>query len=161
MSMYKCIFSVLITVLLFNCASGVKRPDVNSVGETYILSKGKQVKEVSIGLSSAARKKHAKNLKFSARSHLPVVEILVTDMRVRSNFSAVAFGFLAGSDSVEGDVLVKDDKGKILNKFTVSASYALGGLAGGQDSARMGWLYEEFAKHTLNELQGIQSESEN
>ena len=27
-----------------------------------------------------------------------------------------------------------------------------GGLAGGQDDARMSWLYEEFAKHTAAEL---------
>ncbi|MBI3044616.1 MAG: hypothetical protein HYY78_17500 [Betaproteobacteria bacterium] len=43
---------------------------------------------------------------------------------------------------------------KLLNQFEVSASYALGGLAGGQDEARMGWLYEEFAKLTLKELTG-------
>jgi putative transposase len=30
---------------------------------------------------------------------------------------------------------------------------ALGGLAGGQDEARMGWLYEKFAEKTFAELQ--------
>ena len=30
--------------------------------------------------------------------------------------------------------------------------YALGGLAGGQDSARLNWLYEEFAKLLAQEV---------
>lgn len=181
MSFYKYILLALFTALAVGCASGVKRLDTAGEDPTYVLSKDRQVEDVTISLSAEAQKKHAKNLKFSAHelkdtvhralesqqlvseseSELPTVDILVTNMRVRSNFSAVAFGFFAGADAIEGDVSVKDSSGKVLNQFTVSTSYALGGLAGGQDSARMGWLYEEFAKQTLNELQGIQPESKN
>jgi hypothetical protein len=179
MLFYKYFLLVFCAALMVGCSSGVKRLDIEGADEVYILSKDNQVKEVMISLSPEAKKKHAKNLKFSSstlrdtvyralqsqellgssESQIPVLEILVTNMRVRSNFSAVAFGFLAGADSIEGEIYVKDSSGKIVNKFTVSTSYALGGLAGGQDSARMDWLYEEFAKQTLRELQGLDPES--
>ena len=86
------------------------------------------------------------------------MEVLVKDMRVRSNFSAVMFGFMAGSDSVTGDVILKDPSGSEMDRFEVSVSYALGGLGGGHDSARMGWLYEKFAEETVNELIGEKEE---
>jgi hypothetical protein len=82
------------------------------------------------------------------------VNVEITDIRVRSNFSAVMFGFMAGSDSLTGNVYVTEKSGKPVSKFEVSASYALGGFAGGQDDTRMGWLYEEFAKLAVNELTG-------
>ncbi len=47
---------------------------------------------------------------------------------------------------------MKNAAGAEIDRFEVGASYALGGLAGGQDSARMGWLYEKFAEETINEL---------
>lgn len=51
---------------------------------------------------------------------LPAIEVVITDIRVRSNFAAIMFGFMAG----------------------------------GQDDARMGWLYESFAKELVTELTG-------
>ncbi len=57
------------------------------------------------------------------------VEIVVKEIRVRSNFSAVMWGFMAGSDHITGEVNIKDATDKTLNSFEVSASYALGGLA--------------------------------
>lgn len=42
--------------------------------------------------------------------------------------------------------------GKEFDRFVVSSCYALGGLAGGQDSMRMSWLYEKFAEETVKEL---------
>jgi glucose dehydrogenase len=76
----------------------------------------------------------------------------VSNIRVRSNFSAVMWGFMAGNDTITGDIIIKDQNGEVLDQFEVSAAYALGGLAGGQDDARMGWLYESFAEETLKEL---------
>jgi hypothetical protein len=78
----------------------------------------------------------------------------VTDIRVRTNFSAVMWGFMAGDDHINGIVVARSPTGDELQRFEVSASYALGGLAGGQDEARMGWLYESFAEETLKELTG-------
>lgn len=52
------------------------------------------------------------------------------------------------------DEVARDASGKELQRFSVEASYALGGLAGGIDDTRMGWLYETFAKHAVDELSG-------
>lgn len=81
------------------------------------------------------------------------VEIVVTDIRVRGAFAAIMFGFMAGDDHVTGRVRVLDPSGRALRSFEVKASYALGGLAGGQDGARLGWLYEKFADLAADELQ--------
>jgi hypothetical protein len=156
------------------CASGVTRPAAAQAGG-YKLSEERKAGAVSVSLSDAAKEKLKDNLKFdhealrkhvekaleassvldiAKREELPRIEIVVTDMRVRSNFSAVMWGAMAGADSIKGDIVMKDLTGKELDRFHVSASYALGGLAGGQDSARMDWLYEAFAKETLKELTG-------
>src|SRR5262245_28705403 len=56
------------------------------------------------------------------------MDVLVTRVRVRSTFNAVMWGAMAGNDALEGDVTIKDSSGKVVDKFTISASYALGGL---------------------------------
>lgn len=64
------------------------------------------------------------------------------------------FGFMAGDDHIHGTVIVRSPDGTELQRFNVNTSYALGGFAGGQTDARMGWLYETFAKHVVDELTG-------
>ncbi len=167
----KSLFVVAIAFLLGGCASGVSRaPSVaggQAVGKTY-----SQFALVSLSMSPEAKEKAIDNLKFNqnelldhvkraleaqslidatAGEGLPRIEVVVKDMRIRSNFSAVAFGFLAGADSIEGDIVLRDAAGRELDRFSVSASYALGGI-GGLDSSRMSWLYEKFAEETAREL---------
>jgi hypothetical protein len=62
------------------------------------------------------------------------------------------WGFMAGDDHVKGTVDVLNGANSAVDSFEVSASYALGGLGGGQDSARMNYLYEAFSKETANAL---------
>lgn len=81
-----------------------------------------------------------------------VMDVFVTRVRVRSTFNAVMWGAMAGNDAVDGDIVVKDTTGKVLDKFSVTASYALGGFAGGQDATRTGWLYEAFAEEVVNQF---------
>ena len=49
-------------------------------------------------------------------------------------------------------IVLRNPTGKEVNCFEVSVSYGLGGFAGGQDTTRMGWLYEQFAAATVSEL---------
>ncbi len=163
------------------CASGVKRADESAKRAAYFAGGGRAAQDVTLSMSKEAQEKLADNLKFdqqkllatvrralegtnllakSPDATLPTIEIVVTDVRVRSTFSAVMWGFMAGSDSIAGDVIVRDASGRELQRFGVSASYALGGLAGGQEDARMNWLYETFAQHTLQELTGTSSEKQ-
>ena len=55
---------------------------------------------------------------------------------------------------IVGDVVILDGANQPIYRFEVTASYALGGFAGGQDSARMNWLYERFAELTAQEIRG-------
>jgi len=63
------------------------------------------------------------------------------------------WGFMAGDDHIVGAVSLVGDTAAPRHTFKVSASYALGGLAG-MNETRMGWLYEEFAKLTPAEING-------
>lgn len=87
----------------------------------------------------------------SAQSNLKVT---ITDVRVRSTFNAIMWGFMAGDDRIVGNVEIQGSGNKPVNKFEVSASYALGGFGGGQDDTRMNWLYEKFSELLVAELTG-------
>jgi hypothetical protein len=164
---------VAVAVVLGGCASGVTRMDAPAAPGAAAAEIKANAKSVNLWLNDDAKKLVADNLKFnqdtlkntveramSARNMIAAdstqtLDIEITGFRVRSNFSAVMFGFMAGNDNVEGVVTLKDASGKVLRRAKVSAAYALGGFAGGQDEARMGWLYEEFAKHTVAEVSGV------
>jgi len=161
-----------IASLLLGCASGVKRDEASAPESTAELA-AQKYSAFNLYLNDNARKLLADNPKFNpdalrgtiqrmleAKNLIVAdspyrIDVEITDLNVRSNFSAVMFGFLAGSDRVAGSVYLGHRDGRRLNRYEVSASYALGGVAGGQDEARMGWLYEEFAKHVVNELPAL------
>jgi uncharacterized protein DUF4410 len=166
--------------LLAACSSGVTRHTDAALSQPQFAQPGKKAGAISIALTSEAQKQAADNLKFNhetllttvrralegndvlvkdADQSLPKIDIVVTDIRVRSAFSAVMFGFMAGDDHINGDVVVRSVNGAEVQRFSVGASYALGGLAGGQDETRMSWLYESFAKRVLEELTGRQPSS--
>jgi hypothetical protein len=160
-----------VAAVLGGCASGVTRMDTPPPGATATRAAvAPTVRSISLKLSEDAKKLVADNLKFNADTLRSTIErtlaatgalkadatqtldVEITSFRVRSNFSAIMWGFMAGNDNVEGIVTIRDAAGAVLKQAKVSAAYALGGLAGGQDDARMSWLYEEFAKHTAAEL---------
>lgn len=160
--------------LLGGCASGVTRMETTAAGQPAAVAVNSvpDIKSVTLWLNDDAKKLVAENLKFNQDALRGMVEralvannvikpesghtldIEITSIRTRSNFTAIMFGFMAGNDHVEGIVTIKDATGKALKRGKVSASYALGGIAGGQDDARMSWLYETFSKHTVAEVTG-------
>ncbi len=86
----------------------------------------------------------------------PTIEVTVTLVRVRRTLDAMFYGVMlpwAGYDNIQGVVLVRAPEGGKLQEFSVSASYAFGGFAGG-DETRMNWLYESFAERMTEELSG-------
>ena len=162
----------ILAFLLSGCVSNVKRT-AEFPAQTYSLSKSQKVSNVILSMTPEARSKAAKTPKFDPEhlrtqveralrtrslisprisKEIPYLEIQVTKVRIRSSFTAIMFGFMAGTDSISGNVIVKSLDGKEIDKFKVSVSYALGGLGGGQDDARVNWLYEAFAKKATNEL---------
>lgn len=83
------------------------------------------------------------------------VDVVVNDVRVRSAFTAIMFGFMAGDDHIKGRVRLMTESQQELRAFDVSASYAFGGFAGGQDGTRMKWLYDKFSDLVLQELEKL------
>ena len=81
-----------------------------------------------------------------------IVDVVVNALSVRNAATAIMFGFMAGSDNMEGVVTLKASDGKVLNKFTIDASYALGGFGGGQNTARLGYLSRTFGDLTAKTI---------
>ena len=165
----------LLLSLLAACSSGVTRHTDAALSTPQFADPAKKAGGITVTLTPEAQKQASDNLKFNHETllatvrralegnnvlvkeeatPLPKIDIMVTGVRVRSAFTAVMFGFMAGDDHINGDVVVRSPNGAELQRFSVSASYALGGLAGGQDETRMSWLYESFAKRVLEELTG-------
>ncbi len=163
----------LAVIMLSGCASGVTRTDSHKVS-VFKPSAEFPIGQVTVATTEAVREKLKDNFKFSQEQLRSTIEqaltanqmfaaqaapgismeVLITRIRVRSTFNAIMWGVMAGNDALEGDVTIKDASGKILDKFAVSTSYALGGFAGGQDSMRVGWLYEAFAKQVIGQFTG-------
>jgi hypothetical protein len=167
-------------LLMSACASGVTRSPEMAAAPPVAFGTDRQVRDVSISLAPEAQQVASTTIRFdqgtllrlvrqgleqkkalsaAPNQVLPSVEILVTSIRSRSTFNAVMFGFMAGDDHIKGDVIVRSPDGAELHRFGVSASYAFGGVAGGQVDTRMGWLYEAFAKHVIEELTGQSAKS--
>lgn len=165
-------------LLLTACASGITRSGDQGTAKPYFAENGRKAGKITVALTTEAKAQLADNLKFNHETllstvrrameakdlvskqtdeSLPSVEIRVSSVRVRSSFTAVMFGFMAGDDHIKADVLVRAPTGGEIQRFEVSTSYALGGIAGGQDESRMGWLYESFAKRTIEGLTGVES----
>lgn len=166
--------AVALTVFSFGqlggCASGVARQEGSAA--PHRIAAEQKVKPVSLTVTPGVKASLDDNIKFNPDTLLSMInrrlelngmiadqgtlsiEIVIKDVRVRSTAVAVLFGFMAGDDRIVGDIFLKDASGRMLDRFEVSASYALGGWAGGQDDMRMSWLYEEFSKVLIAELMG-------
>jgi len=170
----------VLSIALAGCAASVKRPTSSGstasaalVPSRVLLTPTNPASDVSISLSDEVTTKTANDSKFNqdellahvkraletqdlltsaATGPSQSIEIRITKVRVRGTFSAVMWGFMAGADSISGDVTLKNASGESVDTFHVSVSYALGGLAGGQESTRMDWMYEKFAQETLKAL---------
>ena len=169
----------LILVFVFvlgGCSTAIKRPEGT---ENQAKPAVKALSEFNVTLSDNAKSQLPDNIKFNkddlhntlkrtlesldllASDGSFTMRVVVDDIRVRSNFSAVMWGFMAGDDHLEGDVSILDSDGEVVYEFRPEISYALGGIAGGQDSVRMSYLYEEFAEAIAEELAVKKAESVN
>jgi hypothetical protein len=153
-------------LVIAGCSSQITRPE--NVDATRPIVKALQ--DFTVEMSPNAKLQLADNVKFDIKvlrsTLLRTLEgnsliaengdyrlkVVVNDIRVRSTFNAVMWGFVAGNDHLTGDVIVLNLAGEPIDNFEASASYALGGVGGGQDTSRMNWLYEEFSEMVANEL---------
>lgn len=79
------------------------------------------------------------------------IEIKVKEASFRSTFTAVMFGAMAGGDTFIFDLIIRDEKGKEIDKINFTYKFYLGGLIYGSQNARKKWLNGEIEKN-LDEL---------
>lgn len=165
---------------LIGCASTVNRGNASMSEKSQVKEESIQVigfkplKALTIKLDSTATAKLADNQNFnidklfakinstlSTSQYLQIqnttsnlrMDVVITNIRVRSGVSAIMLGFLAGADSITGQVYVKDGD-KVIDKFEVDISYAFGGAMGDTDT-RMNWMYESFSNKILEEMKKL------
>ena len=159
--------AVLIAAMLAACSSNVRMG--SSTGYAY---SGEKYGKVLIVLSDAVASNKDKAYRaddLALDSHIiaamkasnlydehspGAVRVTVNSIRVRNTFNAVMFGFMAGSDNIDGTVQLLDEQQKARTSFNVTASYSLGGFGGGQSDARLGWLRDKFAELTVDTILG-------
>lgn len=164
--------TLLVFIFLTGCSAKVTRdePPPASAELSDLL-----IKQVDLVMSGKAKRKAKKHRGFNQYTLVDYMqralkenglmdeagtsemEIIVEDLRVRSDISAVMFGPMAGTDFIRGNILIKDETEKVLDQFGVKVNYAFGGLMAADD-IRMDWLYEAFAKKVIETMQGYQSQ---
>ena len=174
------LFCIVMVMGLIGCASTVNRNNSN-IQEKFLVkeeavqvSKFAPLKDLTVTLDKNAQERLADNINFSrdklyekinstlsASQYLQAqnnssnqkMEVVVTNIRVRSGVSAIVFGFLAGADSITGQIYVKDGD-RVVDNFEVDISYAFGGVMGDTET-RLNWMYESFAAKILEELKKL------
>jgi hypothetical protein len=172
--------AVLSVVGLAGCASTVNRntgtiKETSQVKEISVQTMNfSPIKILTVNLDEKAQQKLADNQNFSRQklsdkinqvltsgNYLQTknanaklkLDVVITNIRVRSGASAILLGFLAGADYITGQVYLKDGD-KVIDNFEVDITYAFGG-AGGDTDTRMNWMYESFSTKILEELKKL------
>ncbi|MCW5300402.1 hypothetical protein DXT88_19700 [Herbaspirillum lusitanum] len=158
---------LLCVALLSGCAGTIQREN-GSMKATFATT---SINSVELKLSEEATLLQAENPIFSQKELLDFIErklggldlvkadspyraeITINRFRIRSAFNAIMWGIMAGADSIDGKVRIFDSGNKQVHAFDVTASYGLGGIAGG-DSTRINWLYNKFTELAVAEMMG-------
>jgi len=162
-----CVFA-----LLTGCASQVTRPPEAAATREPV----RALSSFDVVMSPNAKSQLADNLKFDIEALRGTIKralesanlvapdgdfkltVAVDQIRVRSTFNAIMWGFMAGTDQLDGTATLTRADGTTAGSFKIATSYGLGGFAGGQDSARLTWLNEEFAKLLTQELVALRDQ---
>ena len=164
------LFVVALLLTLISCSSKIQRPQDGTANYAY---GGEKYGNVELTVNKDATEDPNDIVRFDDKKlqemikkkldvsglidekEISKIKVEITDIRIRSSFNAFMWGVMAGNDHIRGDVSLLNDDGNTIYKFHVSASYALGGFAGFNET-RMSWLFEEFSKLTLEEIKGEQ-----
>jgi hypothetical protein len=158
--------SLLVLLLSAACASvsgGVKAPG-SPPGDQSALSGGQKIGKVAVSLDEetlppeviavAVDYEVSRILDNRVRQHLSAgmsaggaleLEVKVIGMRLRSNGTAIFWGFFAGADWITVDVDVKKN-GRSVKRFQTGTSTALGGFILGGRSTRIGRMMKTLGE---------------
>lgn len=167
LQMIKKLTTLVLAVLLTACAATVEMGR-NTASYTY---KGEKFGNIVIELSDAVTADSRKIIRMDQidldnkiKNYLMAeklydenssntITVVVNHVRIRRAFFAIMFGAMSGSDSLEGTVRLNTGKG-YNTTFDITATYSLGGIGGGQNGTRLGWLGDTFAELTVNTIIG-------
>jgi len=85
------------------------------------------------------------------------LQISVDAFATRASSNAVLFGYIVGSGTLAGEVIVRDAADVELRRFRVQAASRLMRSASGQDENPLGALYRRFANLAVDNLTGTPS----
>jgi hypothetical protein len=173
MNLFRPIAIALLLGVLAGCASQVTLPPETTPAEPV-----RALTSFSVEISPAAKAAmaEAETQKFDVGAFKGVVQrtldaaqlvspdgdfkltVTIDGLRIRGTFNAIFWGFMAGTDQLNGTATLTRLDDRPVGSFKVGASYGLGGLAGGLDNTRVNWLYEEFAKLLTNELVALRDQ---
>lgn len=174
MLMFRRMALALLVATLLGCASQVTRPPQAATAREPV--RALTSFEIEISAAAKAAMADAETQKFDLVAFRGVVQrtldaaklvspdgdfkltVTIDELRVRSTFNAIMWGFMAGTDQLNGTATLNRLDGRPVGSFKVGTSYGLGGFAGGQDSSRVVWLYEEFAKMLTQELVALRDQ---
>lgn len=174
MLMFRRMALALLVATLLGCASQVTRPPQAATTREPV--RALTSFEIEISAAAKATMADAETQKFDLVAFRGVVQrtldaaklvspdgdfkltVTIDELRVRSTFNAIMWGFMAGTDQLNGTATLNRLDGRPVGSFKVGTSYGLGGFAGGQDSSRVVWLYEEFAKMLTQELVALRDQ---
>ena len=174
MNRFRRMAMALLIATLAGCASQVTRPPEATAAREPV--RALTSFEIEISPAAKAAMADAETQKFDLVAFRSVVQrtleaaklvspdgdfkltVTIDELRVRSTFNAIMWGVMAGTDQLNGTATLNRLDGRPAGKFKVGTSYGLGGFGGGQDSMRVVWLYEEFAKMLTQELVALRDQ---
>ncbi|EMY60139.1 hypothetical protein [Leptospira terpstrae] len=169
MNFKKSVYAVLALVLVFavNCSSSAKRlgdykaPNYSTtklnekVVLTYTPEANAEVKDSEVFKEENFLRVYKTKLKekgvFSDKAK-ETIEIKINDVRFRSEGVAIWIGSIAGADSMDLVLTIKDAKGNIIDQHNITVAYGLGGFVGGPNETRAEHFYEKITQLTLQQL---------
>ena len=174
MRLFRPVATALLIVALAGCASQVTRPPEEATSREPV--RALTSFDIQISPKCKATMSEPETQKFDLAALKGVVQrtldaaqlvapdgdfkltVTIDELRVRGTFNAIFWGFMARSDQLNGTATLTRLDDRPVGNFKIETSYGLGGFAGGQDSSRMAWLYEEFAKVLTKELVALRDQ---
>ncbi len=153
----------VISVFLLTACGGKVRFSNDEGQKKAIIAKHYQFKSVQITYNSKAKRKlkkypgyqsgglmkklsgYLKKEGLISENSAYVLEVKVTDIFLRSKVEAFLLP-ISNPDKIKTNVMVKDMSGKVIEKFRVDSSYALGGATSLVLRVRTSYLFKNLAQ---------------
>lgn len=156
--------SVFAAIFAYNCSANLKRDNEIPLPTSEMTVAPKLKLEISQSAESQVRKVNLdqeliigtvsdflSENGLTSNTAKDQLEIKITEASFRSETMATFVGFFIGSDKINAALEVKDPKGKVLTKGSLSLSYGIGGLWG-LNKKRAAWFLKKISEKSAELL---------